>query len=99
VDPRRRRGYDAALERISIAIAPYVESVLGPDRDLTVLSDTAYLYRTPDATHLVETTYERLREAIDVDGFNLYYGAHKGPRRRPGGPDRGTRRRDRVRHV
>jgi len=64
---RDRRGYDAALERFSSSIAPYVESVLGPDRDLTVLNDTAYLYRTLDATHLAEYTVDRLREAIDVD--------------------------------
>jgi len=25
-----------------------------------------------------------MRSIIYVDGFNLYYGAHKGPRRRPG---------------
>jgi hypothetical protein len=64
---RDRRGYDAALERFSGAIAPYVDHVLGPDRDLAVLNDTAYLYRTFDATHVVEYTYDRLREAIDVD--------------------------------
>lgn len=64
---RDRRGYEAALERYSSAIAPYVDAVLGIDRDLTVLNDTAYLYRTFDATHLVEYTYDRLREAIEVD--------------------------------
>jgi len=64
---RDRRGYDAALERFSRAIAPYVESVLGVKRELAVLNDTAYLYRTFDATHLVEYTYDRLREAILVD--------------------------------
>lgn len=64
---RDRRGYDAALERYSSAIAPYVDHVLGPDRDLAVLNDTAYLYRTFDATHVVEYTYDRLRDAIDVD--------------------------------
>lgn len=64
---RDRRGYDSALERFSSAIAPYVDSTLGDDRDLTVLNDTAYLYRTFDATHLVEYTYDRLRDAIEVD--------------------------------
>ena len=64
---RDRRGYDAALERFSRSIAPYVESVLGPNRELTVQNDTAYLYRTFDATHLVEYTYDRLRETIEVD--------------------------------
>ena len=63
---RDRRGYDAALERYSNAIAPYVESNL-VDRDLIVHNDTAYLYRTIDATHLVEYTYERLRDAVEVD--------------------------------
>ncbi len=64
---RDLRGYDAALERFSRAVAPYVEAVLGNERDLSVLNDTAYLYRTFDATHLVEYTYDRLRDAIDVD--------------------------------
>ena len=64
---RDRRGYDAVLERFSTAIAPYVESVFGADRELVVLNDTTHLYRTFDATHLVEYTYDRLREAIDVD--------------------------------
>ena len=64
---RDRRGYDAVLERFSNAIAPYVETVMGTDRDLTVLNDTAYLYKAFDATHLVEYTYDRLRDAIDVD--------------------------------
>lgn len=64
---RDLRGYDAALERFSRAIAPYVDAVLGNERDLTVLNDTAYLYRTFDATHLVEYTYDRLSEAIEVD--------------------------------
>lgn len=34
---------------------------------LTVTNDTAYLYRTFDATRQVEYTLERLRDAIDVD--------------------------------
>ena len=40
---------------------------MGTDRDLTVLNATAYLYKTVDATHLVEYTYDRLRDAIDID--------------------------------
>ena len=63
---RDRRGYDAALERFSSAIAPYVETDL-VDRDLMVQNDTAHLYRTIDATHLVEYTYDRLRDAVEVD--------------------------------
>ncbi len=94
---RDRRGYDAALERFSSSIAPYVESVLGSDRDLTVLNDTAYLYRTLDATHLVEYTYDRLREAIDVDfaeelGFlDLFDRALQGVQRVVDLPDRRAR--------
>ncbi len=64
---RDRRGYDKALERFSQAIAPYVDAHIGSDRDLIVSNDTAYLYRTWDATHVVEYTYDRLREAIDID--------------------------------
>ena len=94
---RDRRGYDASLERFSSAIAPYVDQVLGPDRDLAVLNDTAYLYRTFDATHLVEYTFERLRDAIDVDlvdelGFlDLFDRALKGLQRVVDLPDRRAR--------
>jgi hypothetical protein len=94
---RDRRGYDAALERFSRAIAPYVEAVLGPDRDLTILNETAYLYRTFDATHLVEYTYDRLRDAIDVDlaeelGFlDLFDRALHGVQRVVDLPDRRAR--------
>jgi hypothetical protein len=94
---RDRRGYDAALERFSNAVAPYVDQVLGPDRELTLLNDTAYLYRTFDATHLVEYTYDRLREAIDVDlaeelGFlDLFDRALQGVQRVIDLPDRRAR--------
>jgi Fic family protein len=63
---RDRRGYDAVLERYANAIAPHVEWAFGPEGDLRVLNDTAHLYRTFDATHFVEYTFDRLRDAIDV---------------------------------
>jgi Fic family protein len=64
---RDRAGYEAALARISTAIAPYVDADFDPERRLRVRNDTAYLYRTLDVTHLVEYLLERLRDAIDVD--------------------------------
>ena len=64
---RDRRGYDEVLESFSHAIAPFVDWDLGSSRDLRVTNDTAYLYRTFDATRQVEYTFDRLRDAIDVD--------------------------------
>jgi hypothetical protein len=64
---RDRRGYDEVLESFSRAIAPYIDWTLGPERELTVRNDTAYLYRTFDATRFVEYTFDRMRDAIDVD--------------------------------
>jgi hypothetical protein len=100
---RDRQAYDAALERFSRAIAPYVESDLGPERDLRVLNDTSYLYRTIDATHFAEYTYGRLRDAIDVDlaeelGFlDVFDRALRGVRAVIDMPDR--RARELVRFV
>ena len=64
---RDRRGYDEVLESFSRAIAPFIEWHIGAERNLTVRNDTAYLYRTFDATRQVEYTFDRLRDAIDVD--------------------------------
>ena len=64
---RDRRGYDEVLESFSRAIAPFIEWDLGAERNLTVRNDTAYLYRTFDATRQVEYTFDRLSDAIDVD--------------------------------
>jgi hypothetical protein len=64
---RDRRGYDEVLGSFSRAIARFVEWDLSPERDLSVTNDTAYLYRTFDATRQVEYTFDRLRDAIDVD--------------------------------
>ena len=64
---RDRRGYDEVLESFSRGIAPFIEWDLGAERHLTVRNDTAYLYRTFDATRQVEYTFDRLRDAIDVD--------------------------------
>jgi hypothetical protein len=100
---RDRQGYDAALERFSSAIAPHVESVLQPDRSLSVLNDTAHLYRTFDATHLVEYTYDRLGEAIDVDlaeeleFLDVFDRAHRGVQAVVDMPDREAR--DLVRFI
>ena len=37
------------------------------NRALTVTNETAHLYRTFDATRMVEYTFDKLRHAIDVD--------------------------------
>ena len=87
-------GWAAAYERL---LAPEVDTVMGTDRDLTVLNDTAHLYTTFDATHPVEYTYDRLRDAIDVDlaeelGFlDLFDRALQGVQRIIDLPDRRAR--------
>src|SRR5680860_135769 len=64
---RDRRGYDAALEAFSRSIAQNIDWTLGPNNDLSVTNQTSYLYRTFDATLVVEYTFGRLRDAIDID--------------------------------
>ena len=56
---RDRRGYGEVLESFSRAISPFIEWDLGAERNLTVRNDTAYLYRTFDATRQVEHTFVR----------------------------------------
>lgn len=68
---RDRRAYDAALERFSKNIMPYIDWARRDDEDgqseVVVKNDTADLYRYFDATPQVEYLYGCLRDAIRTD--------------------------------
>lgn len=68
---RDRRAYDAALERFSKNIMPYIDWARRDDDDgqseVVVKNDTADLYRYFDATPQVEYLYGCLRDAIRTD--------------------------------
>ncbi len=67
---RDRKGYDAALESFSKAVAPFIEwhwaaGADGPE--IAIDNDMAHLYRYFDATPLAEFLYAKIAETIRKD--------------------------------
>jgi Fic family protein len=64
---RRREAYDAALEAFSNRMMHLVEYGMNDQGEMTVLNETASLYRYWDATPQCEYLYEALSESLNVD--------------------------------
>jgi Fic family protein len=64
---RSRRNYDAALEKFSSRIQPFVEYSTDREGRMTVENETARLYRFWDATTFAEYLYELVAETIQID--------------------------------
>ena len=59
-------AYDACLETFSVPVKNLVEYDFDDDFSMTVTSESAYLYRYPDATPLVDYLYACINQTIEV---------------------------------
>ena len=59
-------AYDECLETFSVPVKDLVEYEFDEDFSMTVTSDSAYLYRYPDATPLVDYLYNCIDQTIEV---------------------------------
>lgn len=64
---RRRREYDAMLEKFSASILPFIDYAMNREGRMTVKNETAHLYRFWDATAFVEYLHECVAETIRTD--------------------------------
>lgn len=64
---RNRRAYDAVLNAYSTRIQPFIEYTLSESGEMTVLNETARLYRYWDATPFAEYLYGCVAETIRQD--------------------------------
>jgi len=64
---RNKAAYDQALEAFSSKIRPLVDYTMDDLRQMSVLGETASLYRYPDLTAQTEYLYWRVADTIDTD--------------------------------
>ena len=64
---KKLNDYDASLEAFSKLLLPLIDSRLDAAGRLTVLNDTARLYRYPDLTAQAEALFEFIRETVEVE--------------------------------
>ena len=61
---RRRKEYESVLQTFSRLVTPYVQYELDDQNRMTVLNDTADLYRYPDLTRHAEFLYQCIGETL-----------------------------------
>lgn len=64
---RDRARYDAALESYSRETMQHVEYEMGEAGELTVLNETAILYRYPDLTHATEELFAFVHDTVEQE--------------------------------
>jgi hypothetical protein len=64
---KERKRYDECLESYSRQIAPFVEYRIDDKGEMTVLNETAWLYRFPDLTLQTEALYGFIRDTVETE--------------------------------